>query len=221
MKRRKVSNMLGLAVLAALCEQSMHPYEIATVLRRRGKEGDLKIKWGSFYTVVGNLEKHGFIEAVENVRNGARPERTVYRITEAGQAELEDWIAELLGTPDPEPTRFHTGLSVMLAIGPDLVDQRLRSRVDELERMIDDRVAALEKMRAELSRLFLVESEYQLAMWRAEAEWIRGLRAELASGAISGVEEWRRYRETGELPDMTAFVKNADEMTAFVKNEGE
>ncbi|MFE3178199.1 PadR family transcriptional regulator [Amycolatopsis sp. NPDC059090] len=211
MKRRKVSNLLGLAVLAALCERSMHPYEIATVLRSRGKEDDLKIKWGSFYTVVGNLEKHGYIEAVEHVRDGARPERTVYRITEAGQAELEDWVAELLGTPDPEPTRLHTGLSVMLALGPDIVDQQLRHRVGELERMIDARVAALERMRAEVSRLFLVEGEYQLAMWRAEAEWVRGLREELASGAIAGVEEWRRYRETGELPDMAAFVKTEGE----------
>ncbi|WP_116205362.1 PadR family transcriptional regulator [Amycolatopsis circi] len=203
--------MLGLAVLATLCERPMHPYEIATVMRGRGKEGDFKIKWGSFYTVVGNLEKHGYLEAVESVRDGARPERTVYRITEAGQVELEDWVAELLGAPDPEPTRFHTGLSVMLALGPDVVDQRLRHRVGELERMIDDRVAELAKMRAEMSRLFLVESEYQLAMWRAEAEWVRGLREELASGAIAGVEEWRHYRETGELPDMTVFVTNEGE----------
>ncbi|GAB3355865.1 PadR family transcriptional regulator [Amycolatopsis echigonensis] len=211
MKRRKVSNLLGLAVLATVFERPMHPYEVATLLRERGKEGDLKIKWGSLYTVVGNLEKHGFLEAVENVRDGARPERTVYRITEAGQAELEDWIAELLAVPDLEPTRFHTGLSVMLALGPDVVDEQLRHRVGELERMIEERVESLAEMRAELPRLVLVEAEYQLAMWRAEAEWVRGLREELATGGMPGVEEWRRYRETGELPDMAAFVANEGE----------
>ncbi|MYW94510.1 PadR family transcriptional regulator [Amycolatopsis rubida] len=203
--------MLGLAVLSTLCERPMHPYEVATLLRERGKEGDLKIKWGSLYTVVGNLEKHGFVEAVENVREGARPERTVYRITEAGQAELEDWVAELLGAPDPEPTRFHTGLSVMLALGPEVVARQLGHRVGELERMIEDRVEVLAKMRTEQPRLVLVEAEYQLAMWRAEAEWVRGLYEELATGAIPGVEEWRRYRETGELPDMAAFVGNEGE----------
>ncbi|MGW7532662.1 PadR family transcriptional regulator [Amycolatopsis sp. NPDC054798] len=211
MKRRKVSNLLGLAVLATVFERPMHPYEVATLLRERGKEGDLKIKWGSLYTVVGNLEKHGFLEAVENVRDGARPERTVYRITEAGQAELEDWIAELLGVPDPEPTRFHTGLSVMLALRPEVVDQQLGHRAGELERMIEDRVEVLARMRTEVPRLVLVEAEYQLAMWRAEAEWVRGLREELATGAIPGVGEWRRYRETGELPDLAAFVANEGE----------
>ncbi|HEY2060929.1 MAG TPA: PadR family transcriptional regulator, partial [Amycolatopsis sp.] len=67
-KRRKVGNMLGLAVLSALLERPMHPYEMATVLRERGKDDDMKIKWGSLYTVVANLGKHGFVEAVESVR---------------------------------------------------------------------------------------------------------------------------------------------------------
>src|SRR5512135_1587945 len=37
-KRRKVSSMLALAVLAQLAEGPMHPYEIAATLRSRGKE---------------------------------------------------------------------------------------------------------------------------------------------------------------------------------------
>ncbi|WP_033292037.1 PadR family transcriptional regulator [Amycolatopsis jejuensis] len=212
MKRRKVSNMLGLAVLAALFERPMHPYEAATVLRERGKEADFKIKWGSFYTVVGNLEKHGFIEAVGNVRDGARPERTVYRITGAGKAEMEDWVAELLGEPDPEPSRFHTGLSVMLALGPDVVDRQLGRRVAELDRLSAEREEALAKWRKEVPRLVLLESEYELAMWRAEAEWVRGLRDDLATGALPGVAEWRHFRETGELPeDLSAFAEGGPE----------
>ncbi|MCR6486244.1 transcriptional regulator [Amycolatopsis sp. OK19-0408] len=33
----------------------------------------------------------------------ARPERIVYRITQAGRAEFEDWVRELVGTLDREP----------------------------------------------------------------------------------------------------------------------
>ena len=51
-KRRKVGNLLGLAVLSAVALKPMHPYEIASVLRERGKDQDIKIKWGSLYTVV-------------------------------------------------------------------------------------------------------------------------------------------------------------------------
>src|SRR5919198_2129085 len=84
-KRRKVGNLLALAVLALVAERPMHPYEMASTLRERGKDVSIKINWGSLYTAVQNLEKHGFIDATETTRQGRRPERTVYRITDAGR----------------------------------------------------------------------------------------------------------------------------------------
>ena len=49
--------------------------EMASVMRARGKDRDMDIKWGSLYTFVQNLEKNGFVESVEVTRQGARPER--------------------------------------------------------------------------------------------------------------------------------------------------
>ena len=43
MKRRKVSNLLGLAVLSALMHRPMHPYEMASALRGLGKDQDVEI----------------------------------------------------------------------------------------------------------------------------------------------------------------------------------
>ena len=108
-KQRKVGNLLALAVLSTVIERPMHPYEIASLLRSRGKEDDMDIKWGSLYTVVRNMVKHGFIEVVDTERAGARPERTVYRITDAGRAELVDWARELVSTPQPEHPKLHQG----------------------------------------------------------------------------------------------------------------
>ena len=48
----------------------------------------------------------GYIEPVETSREGRRPERTTYRITEAGKAELMDWLRELLSIPEWVPTPF-------------------------------------------------------------------------------------------------------------------
>ena len=84
-KRRRVSNPLALAVLSALRERPMHPYEMAATMRSQGKERSIKLNYGSLYTVVDNLAKHGLIEAMEATREGRRPERTVYRLTEAGR----------------------------------------------------------------------------------------------------------------------------------------
>src|SRR6201982_537781 len=108
--RRKVSNLMALSLLSLLMERPMYPYEMASKLREYGKDQAIKINWGSLYTVVQNLEKHGFIEAVEIVREGRQPERTTYRITDTGRAELKDWLRELLSVPQRGHTSFDAAL---------------------------------------------------------------------------------------------------------------
>jgi DNA-binding PadR family transcriptional regulator len=200
MKRRKVGNMLGLAVLSVL-DRPRHPYEMAAVLKERGKDADMPIKWGSLYTVVANLEKHGFVEAVESVKEGGRPERTVYRITPAGRAEFEDWVRELVGTVEREPPRFQAGLSLIGVLGPDQAISLLRQRLEQLGDRVEAQRATLEQLRPVMPRLFLVEVEYDLAMTEAEARWARAFLDDLTSGAVPGIEAWRRFYETGEIPD--------------------
>src|SRR4051794_3609585 len=118
MTRRRVSNPLALAVLGCLAERPMHPYEISTTLRTRGKETSIKLNYGSLYSVVESLQKHGLIAARETSREGRRPERTVYEITPAGRVEFEDWLAELLSTPARDFTSLEAGLSLMAGAPP-------------------------------------------------------------------------------------------------------
>ncbi|GAA4380249.1 PadR family transcriptional regulator [Actinomadura sp. NPDC048032] len=198
-KRRKVSNLLGLAVLSTVSARPMHPYEMASLMRARGKDRDMDIKWGSLYTVVGNLEKHGFLAVEGSAREGARPERTVYGITDAGRDELADWVRELIGVPERERPRFEAGLSVLGALGPDEVAALLRGRLDAMEREIAADQAALDGEK-EVPRLFLLETEYDLAMRRAEAAWVRGFLAEIEDGTLPHLDLWRSFHATGEMP---------------------
>jgi DNA-binding PadR family transcriptional regulator len=158
----------------------------------------MKIKWGSLYTVIQNLEKHGFIEAVSSHREGRRPERTLYGITDAGREELRDWLRELVAEPEPEFPRFEAALSVVGVLPPDEVLDLLETR----HRVLEERIA---KDRATLAgepvpRVFLIEAEYALAMKEAEAAWVRGLHKELRDGTLSGAAEWRQYHESGAAP---------------------
>ncbi|BCJ61355.1 PadR family transcriptional regulator [Micromonospora endophytica] len=205
-KRRKVGNLMALAVLSVLAQRPMHPYEIATALRGWGKDQDMPIKWGSLYTVVGNLDRHGFIAAAESVRAGRRPERTVYRITDAGRAELVDWARELLATPMTEYPRFRAGLSVLAALHPDEAAELLRQRLHQLVDNLATARAALAGHATEVPRLFLVESEYDLVLGEAEASWIRALLAEFDAGTFPGLDQWRTFHETGELPAEVAAL---------------
>jgi DNA-binding PadR family transcriptional regulator len=200
-KRRKVGNLLALTLLSQLSERPMYPYEMASVLRERGKDQPIKINWGSLYTVVQNLEKNGFIEAVETAREGRQPERTTYRITAAGRAELVDWLRELLGEPEREYSRLEAGLSDAANLPPDEVIALLEHRLSVLDKSSEQTAANLATLveSGQVPRLFLVESEYYLAMRRAEAEWVRGILAELTGGTFPGLDFWRALHEAGGL----------------------
>jgi DNA-binding PadR family transcriptional regulator len=200
-KRRKVSNLLALSLLTLLMQQPMYPYEMAATLRERGKDQSIKINWGSLYTVVQNLEKYGFIEAVEVAREGRQPERTTYQITEAGRAELRDWLRELIGVPEREYSRFEAGLGEAGVLPPDEMIGLLRDRLDALTASNAGHQADLKALGAQLPRLFLVESEYYLALRRAEEDWVRGLLKELTDGSFPGIGAWRQFHETGQLPE--------------------
>lgn len=204
-KRRKVSNLLALTLLAQLTERPMYPYEMAAVLRERGKDQSIKINWGSLYTVVGNLEKAGFIEAIQTERQGRQPERTTYRITAAGLHELKDWLRELLGDPVPEFPRFAAALADAAALPPDEVIALLRQRLSVLNQQAEQSRELLTSVAEKVPRLFLIEIEYQLAMTEAEARWTQGLLAELESGEFPGLPFWRALHEAGGLDGSGAF----------------
>ena len=199
-KRRKVGNLLALSLLSLLAQKPMYPYEMAQTLRARGKDKNFKINWGSLYTVVQNLEKYGFIEAAATERAGRQPERTTYQITDPGLAELRDWLSELLSVPEDEGGGFVTALSEAGILPPDEVIGLLTRRLASLDKANASHQADLRLWAERLPRVFLIETEYQLAMRVAQAEWLRGLLEELIAGTISGMDGYRRIHETGEMP---------------------
>jgi DNA-binding PadR family transcriptional regulator len=191
--RRRVSNLLALAVLSSLGERPMHPYEISTTLRTRGKESSIKLNYGSLYSVVEQLVKHELIRPRETTRSGRRPERTVYEITDAGLEELEDWLAELLSTPVREFTSLEAGLSLMPSLAPDEVARNLDLRVDKLRVELGALEASFGVARdLGLPDLLLVESHYRRTMLTAELEFTSSLARDIRSEALSGTGVWRR-----------------------------
>ena len=199
-KRRKVSNLLALALLSLLAQQPMYPYEMAQTLRTRGKDRTIRINWGSLYTVVQNLEKHGFIEAAGTNREGRQPERTTYRITERGMAELRDWLRELLSEPDDQPTPFAAALSEGGILPPAEMAELLAQRLARLDKANAAHEAELTVWNERLPRILIIESDYELAMRKAQADWVRGLLREITEGTLGGMDTWRKIHETGEIP---------------------
>lgn len=176
MKRRKVSTTLGLAVLALLREKPMHPYEMASTLRFRKKEDSIKLNYGSLYTVIEALARESLIRVRETVRDGSRPERTIYELTDSGREELHDWMSELLAVPVKEYPQFEAALSLLPVLPPDEATGLLEERLDRLDREIAGLSAGIEEAaEKDLEQLFLVENMYRLSIRGAERDWVAAL----------------------------------------------
>ncbi|MGO4105337.1 PadR family transcriptional regulator [Leifsonia sp. YAF41] len=196
MSKRVISNPLALAVLSCLWERPMYPYEMTTNLRERGKEDSIKLNFGSLYAVIKSLEKHQLIEASHTEREGNRPERIVYAITDAGRVESREWLSELLAQPVKEYPAFETGLSLMPMLPPADAIGLLQERLDrlgvELAARADQRATALMQS---LPELFLIEFDYRVAIMTAERDFVASSVERFANGSFGGMQIWTRLHE--------------------------
>ena len=198
MPRKTRSNPLALAVLTCLMEKPMHPYEITQTLRMRHTHEAVRLNFGSLYGVVASLEKRELIRAVETVRDGKRPERTIYETTEAGKAEVDEWLTELIASPEKEYLQFEAALALIGAMHPDRVLELLKTRCRALEALIEQEQAGqAQAAEWKLPRLFLLEGEFMATLQKAELEWVNGLIADIESGELDGLDGWRTWVETG------------------------
>ncbi len=171
--KRKVGNLLALAVLSYLTQRPMHPYELGRTLRDNGDARSIKFNHGSLYMVVQQLATAGFITERETSRDGQRPERTVYALTDAGRHEMRDWLSELVEEPQHEYPHFVAALSLIAALPPSQVVGLLRSRLDRLAKLrAEIRTLIDDSRRSGVPELFLIEEEYRLALLEAESSFV-------------------------------------------------
>jgi DNA-binding PadR family transcriptional regulator len=184
----------------------MHTYEVAQTLRQRAKHESVRLNYGSLYAVVDSLERRGLIRATETIREGKRPERTVYELTDKGAREMVDWLTELLGVPVKEYPQFMAALSFIAALDPDDALSALRSRADALSvRLVSLRGATKAAREAGLPRLFELEVEYEVSQLIAELKFVRALADDIESKELEGVDMWRSFHDGSLDADQIEF----------------
>ncbi len=187
-------NLWSLTVLCLLRLRPMHPYEMLRLIREWHKDEFLDLKRGSIYHAIERLQKAGLINPVETSREGRRPERTVYALTDLGERQGVEWLCQLLAQPVREPGQFFAALSFLPHLPPERVVAQLQERVGLLESAIEQLDAVLAEMTPRIGRLVLVEIEYERAMLQAEKSWVHSLIDDLRSGALQWDPEiLRRY----------------------------
>ncbi|MCU1344938.1 MAG: transcriptional regulator, PadR-like family, partial [Acidimicrobiia bacterium] len=211
MPTRNRSNPLALAVLACLHEAPMHPYQVAQTLRSRAKHESIRLNYGSLYSVVESLERRGLIQGGEAVREGRRPERTVYAITDAGSRELTDWLSALLAVPQKEYLQFEAALSLLPHIPPTEAVELLAERVATLESQLVAGIAIRESVESpQVPRLFLIEHEYAETLWRAEIQFVKALIADIENARLDGLPFWHNFHAADQPVQPVQFDSSTD-----------
>ncbi len=191
---------LSLSILELLDEQPMHPYEMASRMRTRHHDEFIRLNFGTLYHTVDVLERNGWIRPGEREKEGRRPERTIYTLTESGRAVLTNTVGELLRQPRREYLHFAPGLMFMHHLTAEEAASHLQERAATLDVIVGKFEGVLrELLRQGVTRLALIEVEHKIAMLDAERRWVRKLEREIVEGKLewkvgigSGHERFRR-----------------------------
>jgi DNA-binding PadR family transcriptional regulator len=174
-----------IAVLALLREAPMHPYQMQSLLSERHKDEILALKKGSLYHAIGRLMRAELILARDTSRNGRRPERTTYAITPAGRKEFIRALRQIVAVPQRESSEFMAAMSFLVHLTPAEAIPRLEERCNHLEEQITAFSSSVAAVNERVARINLVESEYLVAMLKAELTWVRNLIAEMRDDTFS------------------------------------
>src|ERR1044072_5498380 len=98
-------------LLALLANGPAHGYELKQALELRFGSALPPLNAGQIYTTLQRLQRDGLVED-DAVEQDGRPNKRVYRLTAAGQTELQGWLVDRPPTTRPRDAfyikRVHT-----------------------------------------------------------------------------------------------------------------
>lgn len=217
---RVLANPLALAILGCLTERPLHPYLITTTLRERRADHSLRLNLGSLYSVIKSLEKDGLVRAARAEREGARPERTVYEITDAGRRAMVEELHSMLAHPIQEYPAIQAALFLAMYLPPDEAIEALQARVERLDAS-ERAIAAV--LALPLPEVAVLSLRYQRAATQAERRFIADIADRGARGELGGYELWSRMHgalAAGESVDTVFDDVMAQFLDALVDRSG-
>lgn len=170
---------LGVMVLALLAEGDMHPYEMIRLMRARKDDRLVAITNGTLYHTVARLEKAGLLAEVGVDREGNRPERTTYAVTNAGTRAVREWIRRELVRVD-RPAEVRIALAEAHNLERSEVVALLGERRTALAALRDLHESGLRGAVAKgVPHQYLIELEREGALLRTDLDWLDRLIARL------------------------------------------
>ena len=193
-QKRKVGNLLALAVLSYLSRQPMHPYELSRTLREHGDDRSIKFNHGSLYMVVQQTAKAGFITEVETSRDGQRPGAHGVRADRSRPGRVPRLAARPGGRTGAGEPAFVAALSLVAALPPGEVINLLQQRLDRLaaaRAQIHGIIGT--SLGQGVPELFLIEEQYGLALLDAETAFVEDFIGKITDPQTGWAPMWAQF----------------------------
>ena len=178
--------------------QPIHGYDLRRELMSWHADEWANISFGSIYFALKKMTADGLLEEVETERSGARPEKTLYRLTVPGEKEFQSLLREYFWQRKPLIDPFLVAMSQMPAMPKPELIAALRHRATTARATIEQlRFEAKAQLAAksdfageELAGRFVAEMlELSVIRLAGEADWADSLAARIESGAFRFPDE--------------------------------
>jgi DNA-binding PadR family transcriptional regulator len=167
---------LALAAMEVLHDGPNHPYEIHQTMQEREAWRLVKLTTGSLYHTIDRLERDGLVEAVETSREGRRPERTTYRLTEAGRDAFAARLRAIVAEPGVEYPQYAVAVALLHTLDRADALVQLRRRAMSLEaNLAAERVVRDRLNDSGVPELFWIDVDLRVAQRSAELAWTQAL----------------------------------------------
>lgn len=184
---------VGHVLLGLLAQRDQYGYELKQ-LHDVTFPAVRPLAFGQIYAALERLARKDFVELVDTVRVDG-PDRRVYRLTAAGQAELEHWLVEVDLPTDFVANPFAVKATLLLV---------LLGRDDAGDYLRRQRAAHVERMR-QLTRLHsdpdasmaeVLAADYALAHLSADIGWMETAAERVSDLTPAGPSESTRQETT-------------------------
>lgn len=128
------------------------------------------LAFGQVYAALERLRKRGFVDSAE-VANADGPNRTVFQLTAAGRAELDEWLSST-EVPSPfvaNPLAVKTTMALLASDRSTATDFMDRQRAAHLDRM---RELTKQKLEPTSTLSDVLAADFALAHLDADVRWL-------------------------------------------------
>ena len=172
-----------LVILGLLRERPLYGYEIKSIIEDH--MGDwTNIAFGSIYFALGKLADEGYIKKAATEKEGGRPSRSVFQITDEGHVEFERLLREVWNTVNRQFFPFDIGLFFMHVLPREEVLASLSNRVDQLEKVLQylDQHQSESMAQDQVPLLAKAIFDHTRVHTEAELSWTRDLLEKVEAG---------------------------------------